>query len=155
MIKAALLLLILAISLIGTVATRDPLWRGIAHIVTVRCLHTISWRRSMLVLDGLDWLLFWTVLVICFDLAGSLASADIRLLLELIGLIIIICIIITNLRQYRVAGRYTPVKFGLVLALTDLRVALDLRLPVLIRLRLSLAYLLLSLCRDDLFLDRH
>ena len=154
MSKAALLLLfVLAIPLVGAVVARDGLRRHIR--ITVWRLHAVSWRWSMLVLNCLDWLLLGTLLFVFFDLAHSLGATDLRFLLELVSIIIIIGIIVADLRQDRVARADASIEFGLVLALANLGVALDLGLPVLIGVCLSLANLLLSLGGCHLLLNRH
>ena len=109
----------------------------------------------MLVLDGLDCLLLGTVFIVLFDLAGSLAHADLWFLFELISLVIVVGVIVADLRQCCVAGGDSSVELGLVLALTDLRVALDFRLAVFVSVCFSFTDLLLSLSRNNLLLNRH
>lgn len=153
--KTTLLLLILAIAFVRTVVSRQPLGRGITHVVTVWRLHTISRRRGMFVLNSLDRFFLRPILVVVFQLASSLAHADVWLLFELVRLIVVVGVIITNLGECCVTGGHTSIELGLVLALTDLGVALDLRLAVLLCIRLSLADLLHGLGRGDLLFNRH
>ena len=92
------LLFLMRNTFVGTVVSREALRRSIAHVVTVGCLYSISWRRSMLVLDGLDCLLLGAVFIVLFDLAGSLAHADLWFLFELISLVIVVGVIVADLR---------------------------------------------------------